>query len=152
MLKYFAYGSNISAYRMLNERKVNFISRKFAILENYKLIFNKVSKNNVYLGYANIVESKDSVVEGALYEIRESDLKIIDRFEGAGSIPNHYYRKVVDVVCENIKTQAIVYIANPVMIRENIKPDKKYLDYILDGKDIFSEKYYEALKLTKTLD
>jgi hypothetical protein len=38
------------------------------------------------------------------------------------------------------------------MIRENIKPDKKYLDYILDGKDIFSEKYYEALKLTKTLD
>ena len=38
------------------------------------------------------------------------------------------------------------------MIRENVKPDRKYLDYILDGKDIFSDKYYEILKSTKTLD
>lgn len=145
----FAYGSNISAYRMLNERKVNFISRKFAILENYKLVFNKVSKNNVYLGFANIEEYNDSVVEGALYEINDIDLKIIDRFEGA---PNHYYRKIVDVICENIKEQAIVYIANPIMIRENIKPDKNYLNYILDGKDIFSKEYFEKLKLTETID
>ena len=152
MINYFAYGSNISAYRMLNERKVNFISRNFAILENYKLVFNKVSKNDVYLGYANIEKFKDSVVEGALYEINESDLKIIDRFEGAVSTPNHYYRKIVDVLSNNQKIQAIVYVANPNMIRENIKPDKKYLNYILEGKDIFSDSYYEKLKLTETLD
>jgi gamma-glutamylcyclotransferase (GGCT)/AIG2-like uncharacterized protein YtfP len=152
MINYFSYGSNISAYRMLNERKVNFISRKFAILKNYKLVFNKVSKNNADLGFANIVEFNDSIVEGALYEIKEPDLKIIDRFEGAGSIPSHYYRKIVDVICENIKTQAIVYIANPIMIKENIKPDKNYLNYILDGKDIFSKEYFEKLKMTETLD
>jgi len=152
VMLYFAYGSNISAFRMLNERKINFISRSFAILENYKIVFNKVSKNNCYLGFANIEESNDSFVEGALYEINDSDINIIDRFEGAGSTPAHYYRKNVNVICYDKTVQAIVYVANPVMIRENIKPDKKYLNYILDGKDIFSEKYYENLKNTKTLD
>ena len=38
------------------------------------------------------------------------------------------------------------------MIRENIKPDKNYLNYILDGKDIFSKEYFEKLKLTETID
>jgi gamma-glutamylcyclotransferase len=152
MLNLFAYGSNISSNRMLNERKVNFISRKLAVLENYKLVFNKVSKNNVYLGYANIEESEGNFVEGALYEIYDLDLKIIDKFEGAGSKPSHYYKKLVEVVCDNQRVLAWVYVANPIMLRENIKPDKKYLNYILEGKDIFSNEYYEKLKLTETLD
>ena len=152
MINYFAYGSNISSFRMLNERKVNFINRKFAILENYKLLFNKVSKKNCYIGFANVVESEGDFVEGALYEIDDSDISIIDRFEGANSTPNHYYRKNVNVVCDDKIINAIVYVANPIMIRENIKPDKNYLNYILDGKDLFSVDYYEKLKLTKTLD
>lgn len=146
---YFAYGSNISSFRMLNERRINFISRKFAILEDYTLSFNKVSKNNCYLGFANIIECEGSFVEGALYELNEFDINIIDRFEGA---PNHYFRKNVIVICDDKLINSIVYIANPAMIRENIKPDKKYLNYILEGKDIFSEQYYEKLKYTKTLD
>ena len=149
MINYFAYGSNISSHRMINERKINFISRKFAILENYKLVFNKVSKNNAYLGYANIIESKENIVEGALYEINDSDLKIIDRFEG---FPNHYYKANVEIICDGQKIESVVYIANPMMIRENIKPDKKYLNYLLEGKDIFSQDYYDNLLSTKTLD
>lgn len=149
---YFAYGSNVSAYRMLNERNVNFTSRKFAVLEDYKLVFNKVSKNNANLGFANIMESKGDFVEGALYELNVNDIYIIDKFEGASSKIVHYYRKVIDVICDNQKVQAIVYIANPIMIRENIKPDKNYLNYILEGKDIFSKEYYEILLNTSTLD
>ena len=82
----------------------------------------------------------------------DSDISIIDKFEGANSNPSHYYRKNVEVICDNKIIQAITYIANPVMIRESIKPDKNYLSYILEGKDIFSDKYYEKLKSTKTLD
>lgn len=149
MLNYFSYGSNISSHRMINERKVNFISRKFAILENYKLVFNKVSKKNNLLGFANITESIDNCVEGALYELNASDINIIDRFEGA---PIHYSRKVVEVICNNQKINAITYIANINMLRENIKPDKNYLNYILSGKDIFSVEYYNKLLLTETLD
>jgi len=152
MINYFAYGSNISSFRMLNERNVNFISRKFAILENYKLLFNKVSKKNCYLGFANVVESNGDVVEGAIYELSDSDINIIDKFEGANSKPSHYCRKNVDVICDGKIINAIVYVANPDMIRENIKPDKSYLNYLLEGKDIFSDKYYNDLKSTKTLD
>lgn len=152
MINYFAYGSNISEKRMREERKINFISRKFAILKDYKIVFNKVSKNNVYLGYANIVESEGDFVEGALYEINPFDLDIINKFEGANTKPNHYYRAIVNVICEGESVYAITYIANPIMIRENIKPDKKYLNYILEGKDIFSNEYYENLKSTITID
>ena len=152
MINYFAYGSNISENRMLNERKINFISRKFAILENYKLLFNKVSKKNCYLGFANVVESDGDVVEGVIYELNDSDINIIDKFEGANSNPSHYCRKSVDVICGGKIINSIVYVANPDMIRENIKPDKNYLNYLLEGKDIFSDKYYNDLKSTKTLD
>jgi len=149
---YYAYGSNISQNRMLNERNVEFKSRKLAILENYKLVFNKVSKNNCYLGFANIVESPGDIVEGALYEINDSDIDIIDKFEGTKSKISHYNRAIVEVLCDDRKIEAIVYIANPTMVRSNIKPDKNYLSYILEGKDLFSLEYYDKLLETRTLD
>jgi gamma-glutamylcyclotransferase (GGCT)/AIG2-like uncharacterized protein YtfP len=149
MVYYFAYGSNISEYRMKTERDIKFKSRKFAVLENYKLVFNKVSKNNCYLGFANVIESPGDFVEGALYEINDFDLMKIDKKEG---YPIHYYRQNIDVLCGDSKISAVVYVANSEMIRENIKPDKKYLSYILDGKDLFSTNYYDKLLETKTLD
>lgn len=150
MVYYFAYGSNISENRMRNERNVNYEFRKFAVLENYKMIFNKVSKNNVYLGFANIVESEGDIVQGALYLINSSDINTIDKYEGVKN--NHYYRTIVNVICDGEKINAITYIANQSMIRENIKPDKKYLSYILEGKDLFTVDYYEKILETKTLD
>jgi len=149
MIKYFAYGSNISEYRMKNERNINFSSRKFATLENYKLVFNKVSKKNCYLGFANVIPSDDDIVEGALYEIEESDIKRIDKFEGH---PMHYTREEIDVFCDDEKVRALIYVANSSMVRKNILPDKNYLKYILEGKDIFSPDYYEKLSNTNTLD
>lgn len=150
MIYYFAYGSNVSENRMRNERNINYNFRKSAILEDYKMIFNKVSKNNVYLGFANIVESDGDIVQGALYLINPSDINIIDKYEGVKN--NHYYRTIVNVICDGERINAITYIANPNMIRENIKPDKKYLSYILEGKDIFTNDYYEKLLEIKTLD
>lgn len=149
MINYFAYGSNISEYRMITERKINFSVRKFAVLENYKMEFNKVSKKNCYLGFANIIPSDNNFVEGALYEIDDSDINRIDKFEG---VPEHYTRQIVNVICDNIKVEAIVYVANSNMIRNNVLPDKKYLNYILEGKDIFSSDYYNNLINTRTLD
>lgn len=151
MINYFAYGSNISEKRM-KERNINFISRKFAVLKDYKVVFNKVSKKSVYIGYANIVESKSDYVEGALYEITPEELSIINKYEGANSKPSHYYRTIVDVICDGEIINAVTYVANPIMIRENIKPEKNYLNYILEGKDIFSEKYYEKLNSVITID
>jgi gamma-glutamylcyclotransferase (GGCT)/AIG2-like uncharacterized protein YtfP len=148
-MKYFAYGSNISEKRMINERKIDFENRTFAYLENYKLVFNKVSQKNNNLGFANIVESEGSIVEGALYELNVKFIEKIDRYEG---YPKHYYRKTIEVICNDEKVKAITYMANPNMIKENIKPNKHYLNYILEGKDILTEKYYNNLRSTETFD
>ncbi len=53
---YYAYGSNMFQQRML-DRKITFFSRKFGILKNYKLVFNKISKSNNNTSFPNIVES-----------------------------------------------------------------------------------------------
>lgn len=151
-MKYFAYGSNISINRMVNERKINYISRELAILENYKLVFNKISKKNNKLGFANIIESDGDFVEGVLYELNYNDLNIIDKFEGANTNPKHYYQKIITVINNNIPVQAITYIANPLMLNNDIKPNKQYLNYILDGKDVFSNEYYTYLKSIITID
>ena len=140
---YYAYGSNISEKRMTEERKITFFSRKSAILKDYKLIFNKMSKNDNEIAFANIIKSEGDFVEGALYEINDTDIKRLDKFEG---FPTHYTKDIIKI--NNI--YAIVYIANPFWVKENIKPTQFYLNYLLEGKDIMSEEYYNKLKLTET--
>jgi len=51
-MKYFAYGSNMNKDRM-TERGINFTSRQFAKLADYKLVFNKKASKGNYT-YSNI--------------------------------------------------------------------------------------------------
>lgn len=142
-MKYFAYGSNIDPKRM-TDRGIIFSSRVPAILRGYKLIFNKRSKADPHEGYANIIEKENEAVEGALYEISESALDILDKFEGA---PNHYRRECIEATTKNgVKYWAITYIANSKYISNNVKPTIEYLSHILTGRDIFSESYYEKIE------
>ena len=59
----------------MERRGIRFSRREHAVLEGFRLEFNKVSSRNPREGYANIVEDAESVVEGILYEIEESDLR-----------------------------------------------------------------------------
>jgi gamma-glutamylcyclotransferase (GGCT)/AIG2-like uncharacterized protein YtfP len=145
---YFAYGSNLSEKRMIEERKIKFLQRKKATLPNFKLIFNKLSKDNPQVAFANIQREEGSLVEGAVYEIENKDSAILDRFEG---FPKHYTKEIVRVISEGEEIYAVVYIANPTMTRENLKPTQNYLNYLLEGKDMLSENYYENLSKTETL-
>ena len=147
MINYFSYGSNLNTDRMI-ERGVNFISRKFGILKDYKLVFNKLSSKNPKEGYANIINSKDSVVEGAIYEINNNDILILDRYEG---FPKHYYKQVIDIQSNDGMVKCIVYIANGSKVIEGLKPSKDYLDHILKGKDLLTESYYNNLEKTELL-
>ena len=65
----------------MRERGVLFTERRRAILEGWKLLFNKVSSRNPSEGFANIEREEGSVVEGILYEIRDSDLEKLDSYE-----------------------------------------------------------------------
>ena len=147
-MKYFAYGSNMSADRM-TKRGVNFSSRKFAKLNGYKLVFNKKSKTKNE-AYANIIESDNDVVEGVLYEFPNEKISILDKYE---DYPNGYCRKELVVIDENSNSiTATVYIAQNDKIVEGMYPTQSYLGYLLEGKDLLSEEYFECLEQTKTCD
>jgi cation transport regulator ChaC len=148
-LKYFAYGSNMDPDRM-RVRGVNFLKREHAILEGWRLEFNKVSSRNSKEGYANIVRDENGIVEGVLYDIADSDLKILDRYEG---YPSHYERiKVVVRMDDGEMVEAITYVAKPDKVREGLKPSKEYLNHLLKGCDLLSEEYCRKLRKLETLD
>jgi len=148
-MRYFAYGSNMDPDRM-RERGVNFLKREHAILEGWRLEFNKVSSRNPDEGYANIVKDENSVVEGILYEINDSDLKILDRYEG---YPNHYERiKVVVRMANGENVEAVTYIAKPDKVKDGLKPSREYLNHLLKGCDLLSEEYCRKLRRWETLD
>ena len=147
MVKYFAYGSNLNSNRML-ERGVTFTSRTFGILRDYKLVFNKLSSKNINEGYANIIECKGSVVEGAIYEIENESILLLDKYEG---VPRHYYRKEILIQNNSGMVNCIVYIAVDTKIKEGLKPSKDYLDHILKGKDLLTENYFNNLSKIELL-
>lgn len=147
-MKYFAYGSNMSETKM-KSLKVNYSSRERATLENYQIVFNKQSKRDINMGFANIEIKPGYIVEGILYEISDDDIIYLDRCEG---FPRHYLKKDIEVIRESgEKIKCMVYIANIEKIKENLKPSKEYLEIILEGKDLLSKNYIRNLKKVNVL-
>ena len=148
-MKYFAYGSNMNPERM-KERGINFSKRERAILEGWRLKFNKVASRNPNEGYANIEMDDGGVVEGILYTIQDADIKKLDRYEG---YPTHYRKLKIRVRLDSgEEEEAITYVANPDKVREGLKPSKEYLNHLLKGCDLLSEEYCEKLRKWETLD
>lgn len=149
MTKYFAYGSNMNPERM-REREIKFSKREHVVLNGWRLMFNKIASRNPKEGYANIEPHKQEIVEGILYEIRDSDLEKLDIHEG---YPYHYDKRIVEVKLDNgQKVEAITYIAQPDKTRSGLKPSKEYLNHLLKGCDLLSEEYREKLRTWETLD
>jgi gamma-glutamylcyclotransferase (GGCT)/AIG2-like uncharacterized protein YtfP len=121
---YFAYGSNLSKEQM-NKRCPNNKPRFSAELPNYRLVFSGWSRQWGG-GTAGIkVSSRDKVL-GGVYEIAESDLPKLDRFEDC---PNTYERLKV-LVFRDIgqPVEAVTYIRK--RQAEEAKPSAEYLAII----------------------
>lgn len=146
-MKYFAYGSNMDKDRM-KERSVNFTSREYGRLDGYKLVFNKKSQK---VGMAaNIELSTNDYVEGVLYDFPDNEIENLDNAEG---FPEHYDKIQVTVLnSESVPVEATTYIAQSEFIEDGLKPNRKYLDHLLAGKDILSKEYFDKLKATPTCD
>ena len=143
MVSYFAYGSNISENKM-NKIGVNFYSREKSLLKNYRLVFNKQSKQNPSLAFANIEQNINTQVEGVLYTINEEDVLKLDRCEG---FPRHYIKKEISVEKNNGEiVNAFTYVANQEKVKSNLKPSQEYLNLILEGKNFMSKEYYNNLR------
>lgn len=147
LMKYFAYGSNMNAERM-KSRGIDFTSRVFARLDDYKLVFNKKASGGNKT-FANIESSEGSHVEGALYEFPDEQIGNLDRCEGH---PYHYKREELTVLDQDGQSvSAMVYIAHPDKIASDLLPDRDYLDHLLQGEDLLSASYYDDLARVKTL-
>lgn len=142
-MKYFSYGSNMSQNRM-EVRGLTPTYKQVAYLDGYEFIINKRSYKNPGIGYANVKENKGSVVEGILYDIRDSDILLLDRFEGA---PKHYDRKILNLRLSNGEiVEGVVYIANFGWTSpRRLKTTPEYKNFILEGKDYISKNYYDFL-------
>lgn len=136
---YFGYGYNLNERNFCNRigRKVK---SEFAILPNYKLVFNVRSKNNEK-SFANIEPSRRSFVMGALYQLTQSELEKLDCFEDVEK--GTYQRVQVEVLLDNeedkskskTKDEPIIawtYIClDPEWRNENLLPEEKYVENII---------------------
>jgi gamma-glutamylcyclotransferase (GGCT)/AIG2-like uncharacterized protein YtfP len=137
----------------MNDRGVKFTERRPAKLSGHILKFNKVaagSKAKKGEGKGNVAGSPEGFVEGALYTILEEGLEGLDRCEG---YPEHYGKIMLRVKLDDgTMEEAWVYIAQPHMVAEGLRPTKEYLGHYLKGKDLLSTEYYQKLRDVETFD
>lgn len=123
---YFAYGSNLNK-EQVRERIGGFKETGPATLENHRLTFDIYSpvRNG---GVADIVESKDDKVYGAVYRIPEEKLY---KVEEAGLKSGRYQPKKVKVKYQGRKIEATAF---EVVDKGNfIEPSEEYLETIIEG-------------------
>lgn len=129
---------------------MGFSQRVHAIVKSHSLKFNKVASRNRKEGYANIVPDEEGVVEGVLYDMLDSELSKLDKYEG---YPDHYDRvKMWVQLDDGQEVEAFVYVAQPHKVKEGLKPSREYLDHLLTARDIVSESYHRRLASWETLD
>jgi len=129
---YFAYGVNMDRQRLELHRAIKLLDVRLGVLENYRLVFNKVSSIRPTTGCANIIPAEGQRVLGVLYRIEESDFARMDIFEGVGSGQYHRERVLVKAEDNNL-IEAEVYVADET--QAGLEPSIEYLESVLKGAE-----------------
>ena len=121
---YVAYGSNLNLYQM----KFRCPTAKLigtGIVKDHELQF----KGRSDCAFATIAPSEGNAVPVAVWELKESDEKSLDRYEG---FPSHYFKQEIPVEMNNGKTiSGMVYIMN---LRQSFGvPSKGYVQTVSEG-------------------
>ena len=114
---YFAYGSNLNHFQMKRRCRDSIFLKKIN-LSNFKLTFRSKHKA------ADIEPKKNSIVQGALFEISKSDEKKLDVYEDHPILYKKYYftyygKKVMTYVM--VKKTLFAY------------PTERYLNVVKSG-------------------
>ena len=153
----FAYGSNMDAVRLFEERwkpkGVTAGARGGGRLDGWRLTFDKqVTRPGAPpgAGAGNIVSAAGEAVHGTLNALPPKGFEVLDIHEGVAG--GHYERRTVVVVrADNGETvDAIIYVA--LKVGADLKPTRAYLGFLLAGGDLLPADYLERLKATPTLD
>jgi gamma-glutamylcyclotransferase len=151
---YFAYGSNMDAARLFDQRLapkgVPRGERVAGRLDGWRLVFDKPSRLLKGGAAANIVIAAGSVVHGTLNALPEAGFDVLDIYEGVAA--GHYERRTIRVARSDTgeEVEAIVYTA--LIQGEGLKPPRAYLDCLLAGRDLLPPDYWEQLAATPTCD
>jgi len=150
-LYYYAYGSNMDESRMEKRccKGAKFSKTSKGIMRDWQLVFDKQSKDNPDIVYANIEPKRSSLVEGIIYKINKECVGKLNIAEGTKN--REYYRWYIDVEYDHGKfLMCIVYIANPEKVRKGLYPPQWYLDHLLGGRDCLSPNYVSNLEKIQT--
>ncbi len=124
---YFAYGSNLSRKQM-SERCPNAQPKFIATLPNHKLIFAGWSRK-WHGGTASIKPFQGEKVIGAVYEIPERDLGLLDKHEGYPAIYNRLNKMVITE--DGDRVEAVTYSKREQS--EETQPSREYVTLIQQG-------------------
>jgi gamma-glutamylcyclotransferase len=150
---YFAYGSNMSAERLFEERLkpegVAMSERVAGRLDGWRLAFNKQGRV-AGTGAGNIMLAPGEAVHGTLNLLPAKGFEVLDKYEGVAG--GHYERQRVRVVRGDggAIVEAITYVA--LLVAEDLRPTRAYLGHLLAGRDLLPADYFRRLSETPTLD
>ena len=124
---YFAYGSNLNRKQMTQRCPEN-QPRFRAVLPSYKLIFTGWSRQ-WRSSTASIKPFQGEKVPGAVYELSERDLRLLDKHEGYPTLHNRM--NVLIITEEGEADRAVTYIKREQS--EETPPTREYLAVIQQG-------------------
>lgn len=151
---YFAYGSNMDAARLFDERLVPegvpAGERIAGRLDGWRLAFDKRARIPAGSGVGNIVPVTADCVYGTLNWLPEAGFAVLDRYEGVAT--GHYERRTVAVARLDTgePVEAITYVA--LLTGEDLRPTRAYLAHLLAGRDLLPADYYSWLEAIQTVD
>jgi len=142
---YFAYASNLDPALLAEQHRVRFRSRVRADLPGFRLVFNKADPAQPGAGRANLVGDPRETVQGALYELNDTDIDRLDAAEGVRE--GRYFRATLLVrrATDGALVEAQVYVGTSRGVRNDLRPTREYLTRILAGRDLLDVEYADSL-------
>jgi gamma-glutamylcyclotransferase len=127
-MKFFLYGDHLNPTQ-LKRRAPEHQFLMLATLPEHTIKFCRWS-SQWRCGLASVIPSPGEQVWGAIFELTEEDLKLMDRFEE--DVPPSAFRQVqVTVISEaGEKIPVTTYAATPI---GKFKPKAHYLDWVMKG-------------------
>lgn len=149
MMYYFAYGSNMDAGQMMQRCPDSKLVEP-AFLHDHRVGFTIFSPRRK-CGCADVVHSLGSVAPGLLYEVSDTDIESLDRYE---NVADDIYRRIeVQVAPQSGKTVPC-YTYEVVHKTEGLSPSKEYLGIMRRAAEqhSFPQEYQDFLARTPTID
>ena len=130
-IKYFAYGSNLDLPQMKRRCPSSKLISKGS-LPGYRLTFNRFS-SGWGGGVADVIQEQGSEVWGLVFEISDSDLEKLDRYEGCYKEQTSLYERWKAVIDTPDGQVCDVWVYTVVEKQKFMPPTSEYLQIIKDA-------------------